>query len=86
MLMALESSEILGRSIAGHPDSPESAARMYASLYRSHFRGRLAVCRVLRYAAFMPAVASSVIRILSTSETLRSRLARATRPDGHISR
>jgi flavin-dependent dehydrogenase len=82
MLMALESSEILARSIVDHPDSRESVARIYVSLYRSHFRRRLAVCRVLRHAAFMPAVASSVIRILSASETLRSCLARATRPVG----
>ena len=82
MLMALESSELLARSIIEYPDSPVFAARMYRSLYHSHFRRRLAVCGALRYAAFMPWVASAVIGALSTSETLRSRIARATRPPG----
>jgi len=86
MLMALESSELLARSIIEYPNSPEFAARMYRSLYRSHFRRRLAVCGVLRYAAFMPRVASAVIGALSASETLRSRVARATRPAGSTAR
>lgn len=80
MLMALESSEILSRSILDHPNSPAHAARAYKKVYRSHFRRRLAVCGILRYAAFVPGVASAVIRALSASDSLRSYLARATRP------
>jgi menaquinone-9 beta-reductase len=88
MLMALESGELAGRALGGWlPDARagratfSALAREYQSLYAARFGARLSVCGLLRRAAFAPpALAELAVRALSASETLRRRLARATRP------
>lgn len=79
MLMALESGELLARSIAENDFSPAEIAASYKSRHAEKFRKRLFVCSLMRRAAFVPSLAKSVISVLSWSEKARSILARATR-------
>jgi flavin-dependent dehydrogenase len=77
MLMAMESSEILAECII---ERREDIAADYKLLHADRFRRRLAVCRVLRYAAFVPALGTLAVSALSASSGLRRVLARSTRP------
>jgi flavin-dependent dehydrogenase len=79
MLMALESGELLARSIAENDFSPEKTAEIYKIRHAEKFRKRLFVCSLMRRAAFVPSLAKSVISVLSLSEKAREILARATR-------
>jgi menaquinone-9 beta-reductase len=79
MLMALESGELLARSVAENDFSPEKIAENYKIRHAEKFRKRLFVCSLMRRAAFVPSLAKSVISVLSLSEKAREVLARATR-------
>ncbi len=85
MLMALESGELAGETIArwlpqlAKGESFEAAARDYRSRYGERFNARLRVCAALRRAAFVPGLAEAAILILGASERARHALARATR-------
>ena len=80
MLMALESSELLARSL----ERVEEKSQYYAAHERL-FRRRLLVSSVLRRAAFTPHAASAAIHLASISDAFRSVLARATRTRGQSS-
>jgi hypothetical protein len=79
MLMALESGELLARSIAENSFSTGKIAENYKLRHAAKFRKRLFVCSLMRRAAFVPSLAKSVISVLSLSEKAREILARATR-------
>ncbi|HEY0047960.1 MAG TPA: NAD(P)/FAD-dependent oxidoreductase [Pyrinomonadaceae bacterium] len=79
MLMALESGELLARSVAENNFSPEKIAEIYKKRHAEKFRKRLFVCSLMRRAAFAPSLAKSLISVLSRSEKARAILARATR-------
>jgi menaquinone-9 beta-reductase len=84
MLMALESAEILARSIAENRFSPAAAAGNYNLKFQQKFRKRLRVCSLMRRAAFVPNFAKTVISVLSLSRVAQEILARATRGSGVI--
>jgi flavin-dependent dehydrogenase len=79
MLMALESGELLAKSVAENNFSPAEIAANYQIGHAEKFRRRLFVCSLMRRAAFVPSLAKSVISVLSLSEKAREILARATR-------
>jgi flavin-dependent dehydrogenase len=79
MLMALESGELLAKSVAENGFSPEKIAASYRRAHAEKFRKRLFVCSLMRRAAFVPSLAKSLISVLSLSEKARAVLARATR-------
>ncbi|HSK70422.1 MAG TPA: NAD(P)/FAD-dependent oxidoreductase [Pyrinomonadaceae bacterium] len=80
MLMALESAEILAKSIFENDFAPEKIAESYKILHRQRFQRRLRVCSVLRRLAFAPSLADAAISFLSLGKRPREILARATRP------
>jgi flavin-dependent dehydrogenase len=88
MLMALESGELAARSVSRRLSESASGrvqfdalARDYRDAYAVRFDARLRVCGILRRAAFAPPqLAELAVAALRTSERLRRRLARATRP------
>lgn len=77
MLMALESAEILAKTICAN--APERIAPEYARAHRRKFEKRLLVCRLLRKLAFQPNLAKALIYFLNLSEKLTENLARLTR-------
>lgn len=85
MLMALESGEIAARVIAGWWNHARQTdfdilAEEYRKQYSARFSARLRYCALLRRAAFAPNImAEAAVRLLGASESLRRRLARATR-------
>jgi len=87
MLMALESAELAARAVAEWLPTARPGAEAFAPLGREYearhaarFGARLRVCRLLRSAAFAPPpLADLAVRALAASETLRRRVARATR-------
>ncbi|HJQ31443.1 MAG TPA: hypothetical protein VJ866_04675, partial [Pyrinomonadaceae bacterium] len=84
MLMALEGGELAARAVARHlargVDDYASLARDYRAAYAARFDARLRLCGLLRRAALAPtALAELGVFALGASETLRRRLARATR-------
>jgi flavin-dependent dehydrogenase len=85
MLMALESGELAARVVArGLPllragTSFQTLAADYRALYDARFDARLRVCAMLRRLAFVPRLAEAAMLALSTSDSVRRRLARATR-------
>ena len=79
MLMALESSEILAECIVEYSNEPKSIAARYKRLHTRRFRRRLAFCRLLRHAAFRPAVGTFAVSALSASGAVRRVVARSTR-------
>lgn len=82
MLMALESGEIASAAILRWKEGAQALtlfAEDYRKAYEQRFHQRLRVSRWLRHAAFMPRLAATMVRGLSRSESLRRRLARATR-------
>lgn len=79
ILMALESAEILAKTIEENAHEPEKIAQCYASLHRRKFQKRLRVCSLVRKAAFVPILAEAVISVLNLSQTARQILTRSTR-------
>ena len=85
MLMALESGELAANTIApsltrmNQPGTLRQLSEQYRAGYYRQFSSRLRLCSMIRRAAFMPGVADIAIRIFSASDSLRRRVARATR-------
>jgi flavin-dependent dehydrogenase len=91
MLMALEGGELAAETIASwlpraRGDEVEAApdfaalAGAYEARYAERFDARLRLCNWLRRAAFAPqALAEAAVLALGASESLRRRIARATR-------
>ena len=79
MLMALESAEILARSISGNALSSNKIAEDYKILHHQKFQKRMRVCSIMRRAAFVPNFAKIAISALSLSRAAREILARSTR-------
>ncbi len=80
MLMALESAEILARTIS-QSSTAKQIAETYQFEHARKFRKRLFVCSILRHAAFTPMFAELFISVLNSGVFPRKILARATRPD-----
>jgi flavin-dependent dehydrogenase len=80
MLMALESAEILARSIFENKKSSPEIARSYAVSHREKFRRRLVICDIMRRAAFAPKLADRLIYALNFSRRATEFLTRSTRP------
>ena len=84
MLMALESGELVANTIMRRlPQLNDLQLRMlseqYRAAYERQFNSRLRLCSLIRRAAFAPGVADFAIRLFGASDTLRRRVARATR-------
>lgn len=79
MLMALESAEILARSISLNALSSNKIAEDYKILHHQKFQKRMRVCSIMRRAAFVPSFAKIAISVLSLSRAAREILARSTR-------
>ena len=79
MLMALESAEILARTIA-ESSTAKQIAETYKLEHARKFKKRLFICSILRRAAFTPLFAELFISALSVGVFPRKILARATRP------
>jgi flavin-dependent dehydrogenase len=85
MLMALESGEVVSRSVASHlvalrnGESFAGLERDYRVGYDRAFRARLRVCALMRRAAFVPRMAETLIFALSASTRARRALALSTR-------
>jgi flavin-dependent dehydrogenase len=83
MLMALESGELVAHAIMRHlpPHEPQlrTLSKQYRAAYERQFNSRLRLCSMIRRAAFAPGVADFAIRLFGASDTLRRRVARATR-------
>ena len=84
MLMALESGELVANAITQHlPQLNElrlqTLSEKYRAAYERQFNSRLRLCSLIRRAAFAPGVADFAILLFGASDTLRRRVARATR-------
>lgn len=79
MLMALQSAKIAAAAIANSRLDLDILTTEYTREYSEAFDRRLKVCSLLRYAAFVPLLAESMISILSRSDALREKIARSTR-------
>jgi flavin-dependent dehydrogenase len=85
MLMAFESGELVANTIAPQLSELEShlmlrqLSEQYRAAYERQFNSRLRLCSLIRRAAFAPGVADFAIRLFGASDTLRRRVARATR-------
>jgi menaquinone-9 beta-reductase len=85
MLMALQSGELAAGATANYlnprPESQtlEDLVMNYRAAYRRTFDSRLRICSLLRRAAFVPRLADLAITLFAASDSLRRRLARATR-------
>lgn len=85
MLMALESGELVANAIAPQLSELENPlllrllSEQYRAAYERQFNSRLRLCSLIRRAAFAPGVADFAIRLFGASDTLRRRVARATR-------
>jgi flavin-dependent dehydrogenase len=86
MLMALESSEILTECIVGSGKETSSIPAIYKRRHSERFRRRLAICRVLRHAAFVPAIGTAAVSALSASGVFRWAIARSTRTSRQVDR
>jgi menaquinone-9 beta-reductase len=86
MLMALESGELVAKVISRQlkalsgTNCLHDLSRDYLNEYRSKFGSRLRISGWLRRTAFNPRLAEMTIIACSLSDSLRNRLARATRP------
>jgi flavin-dependent dehydrogenase len=86
MLMALESGAVAAAAISEcrdcltHESSLSHLADRYRANYDRAFKLRLRVSGWLRRAAFMPRVAETAITCFGLSDSLRRRVAQATRP------
>ena len=82
ILLALESAKVASAAIIDSFNKRfdfSGLAAAYKKNYASAFDTRLRVCSMLRHAAFVPFLAEATISILSLSEPIRRRIARATR-------
>lgn len=85
MLMALESGELAGQTIARQLSMLRNGARFdtlakdYRARYDQVFSARLRVCALMRRAAFVPRLAETLIFALKASARARRSLARSTR-------
>ena len=85
MLMALDSADLVSRSIVLARNKLVSDSDLrnlsadYVREYSRKFSSRLRLCSFLRYAAFTPLLAESIISLCSISSSINSLLARATR-------
>ena len=79
MVMAFESARVLAEIVAANRGSHEKIGDEYLAAYRNRFANRLRVCSLLRRAAFMPNLATTIVSLLAISTGARRRLARATR-------
>ena len=85
MLMALESGELVANTIAPQLSKLENYQMLrqlsehYRAAYERQFNSRLRLCSLIRRAAFAPGIADFAIRLFGASDTLRRRVARATR-------
>ncbi|PWT92435.1 MAG: hypothetical protein C5B55_06460 [Blastocatellia bacterium] len=92
MLMALESGELAARTFVryrnklGRSSSLTDLSREYTQNYGSLFDRRLRTSGLLRRLAFNPQLAEAAILLTGASDRLRSRLARATRPNNSFSK
>ena len=82
--MALESGELVANTIMRRlPQLDElqlqTLSEEYRAAYERQFNSRLRLCSLIRRAAFAPGVADFAIRLSGASDTLRRRVARATR-------
>lgn len=82
MLLALESAKVatnvITANFASHTPFSE-LVKEYQQQYSRKFDRRLRISSFVRQVAFVPFLAETVIKILSVSETLTHRLAKATR-------
>jgi flavin-dependent dehydrogenase len=78
MLMALESSEVFARCIAGQ-NSLENLASGYAAEHDKTFAKRLRVSSYLRHAAFVPGLAKLAVLAFGVNTAARRIFARSTR-------
>ena len=85
MLMALESGELVANTIDPHlkelekPQILPQLSEEYRVAYERQFNSRLRLCSLIRRAAFAPGIADVAIRLFGASDSLRRRVARATR-------
>lgn len=85
MLMALESGELAAGAIAPHlaqlagDSARDAVSESYVKLYEASFNSRLRLCSMIRRAAFVPGFADLAIRFFRASNSLRRRVAVATR-------
>lgn len=85
MLMAFETGEIAAQTIIRHlPKLRANAsfdllAREYTEHYKKRFNSRLRICSMLRRAAFTPGLAEAAIIGFGASDTIRRKVASATR-------
>jgi len=79
MLMALESAEILAESITQNEFSFSQIAENYRKLHTRKFQKRLRVCALMRRAAFVPNLTTTIISLLKLSEIPIRFLAKNTR-------
>jgi len=85
MLMALESGELVADTVADFLDqqpnlrSPDELRSAYANRYHQRFDSRLKLSALLRRAAFVPGFAAAAIALCGTSDSVRRKLAQATR-------
>ncbi len=87
ILLALESAKIAANVITDGFSSEYSLAEIadeYKRQYSCAFDRRLKISSLVRHAAFAPFLAETVIKILSLSDSLTQRLAKATRPAGPL--
>lgn len=79
MLMALESSEIVGSLIFDGAKSETSFHEKYVSLHKAKFGKRLRICSLIRKLSFSPKMVEGAISILGLSRRSIEILARSTR-------
>jgi flavin-dependent dehydrogenase len=82
ILMALESAKVASAVVAEGLTNRRDFRFIddsYRERYEITFGSRLRLCSLLRFSAFVPAIAGAVISVLSTSSHLRRRIASSTR-------
>lgn len=79
MLMAMESAEVLSACIPDTELSFAQVAHKYESAYRQKFGRRLALCKLMRHASFLPSLAAAAIFVLRLNKSLRHLIAKHTR-------
>jgi flavin-dependent dehydrogenase len=86
MLMAMESSEILAECIVESNGELANITAVYKLRHARAFGRRLAFCRLLRHAAFRPAIGTIAVSALSVSSAFRRVIARSTRAAEQLDR
>jgi len=80
MLMAIESSKLFADAVAANGPEGSRLEADLSDIFKNHFKARLNTSRSISWAAYEPRWSTAVVRLLSASGTLRSLLARKTRP------